>query len=249
MFYLLQKRFHFLSRVISVILTLAFAQGSFLPVLSYGQAFQAPLAVSLSPSFTPTLVRGIRVYPDNPLKFDFIVDSGDSGLKGEELKKESEKLIRYFLASLTLPEDELWVNLSPYEKDRITPDALGSTEMGIDMLSQDYLLKQITASLTNPDSDLGKEFWSKIYKKAYEQYGTTNIPVDTFNKVWIMPDKAQVYVQDDKAFIVESRLKVMLETDYLMNKKLSIQKARVKVRTNTRYYSPFTRYYFVPNRP
>ncbi|MDP8265925.1 MAG: hypothetical protein P9M07_03150 [Candidatus Aceula meridiana] len=172
-------------------------------------------SVSLSPAFTPTLVRGIRVYPDNPFQFDFIVDSGDTGLQGDDLKKESEKLIRYFLASLTLPENDLWVNLSPYERDRIVPDALGSTEMGRDMLAQDYLLKQITASLTNPDSDLGKEFWSKIYKKAYEKYGTTDIPVDTFNKVWIMPDKAEVYVKDDRAFVVESKLKVMLEEDYV----------------------------------
>jgi len=179
----------------------------------------ASTLVPLSPAFTPPLVRGIKVYPDNPLKFDFIVDSGDTGLQGDELKKESEKLIRYFLASLTIPENELWVNLSPYEKDRIVPKELGETEMGRDMLAQDYLLKQITASLTNPDSDLGKEFWAKVYKKAYEQYGTTNIPVDTFNKVWIMPEKAVVYEQEDKAFVVESKLKVMLEEDYLAKEK------------------------------
>ena len=176
--------------------------------------------VPLSPGFTPTLVRGIKVYPDNPLKFDFIIDSGDlpAGRQVpnmEELKQESEKLIRYFLASLTIPEDELWVNLSPYEKDRIVPDTLGKTGLGIDMLSQDYLLKQITASLLEPTGETGKAFWKKVYKKAYEQYGTTKIPVDTFNKVWIMPQKAEVYAQGDRAFVVDAKLKVMLETDYL----------------------------------
>ncbi|MFA6378389.1 MAG: class I SAM-dependent methyltransferase, partial [Candidatus Omnitrophota bacterium] len=64
-------------------------------------------------------------------------------------------------------------------------------------------------------TDLGKDFWAKIYKKAYEQFGTTNIPVNTFNKVWIIPEKAVVYENGDKAFIVESKLKVMLEQDYL----------------------------------
>ena len=192
-----------------------------MPFPAYAQAVfpQAGQIISLSSAFTPTIVRGIRIYPDNPLKFDFIVDGGDADLKGDELKSESEKLIRYFLASLTLPENDLWVNLSPYEKDRIVPAELGTTEMGIDMLAQDYLLKQITASLTNPDSDLGKEFWQKIYKQSYEKFGTTNVPVDTFNKVWIMPDKAEVYVQEDKAFVVESRLKVMLESDYLAREK------------------------------
>ncbi|MDD3374293.1 MAG: MAP7 domain-containing protein [Candidatus Omnitrophica bacterium] len=203
--------------------------------------------VSLSPAFTPTILRGIRVYPDNPLKFDFIVDAGDEIIENEEastrlagpqgsrskfaqadltkaegfrksgahLKAESEKLIKYFLAALTIPEDNLWVNLSPHEQDRIIPDSLGSTDMGTDMLAQDYILKQITASLIYPEDELGKQFWQEIYKKAYEEYGTTNIPVDTFNKVWIMPQKAEVYVKEDRAFVVESRLKVMLEEDYV----------------------------------
>jgi len=171
--------------------------------------------VPLSPGFIPAVVRGIKIHPDNPLKFDFIIDSGDSNLKGEDLKDESEKLIRYFLSALTLPEDELWVNLSPYEKDRIIPNELGSTELGRDLLAQDYLLKQITASLIYPEDELGKKFWERVYREAFEKYGTTNIPVNTFNKVWIIPEKAVVYEQTDRAFVVEAKLKVMLEEDYL----------------------------------
>ena len=220
MFYLFRRKLYSFFRIISLGLAFALGQGSFLPNPAFAQTLsQAPSPVLLSSAFTPALVRGIRIHPNNPFQFDFIIDSGDTGLKTDALKEESEKLIRYFLASLTLPENDLWVNLSPYEKDRIVPNELGQTEMGIDMLAQDYLLKQITASLTNPESDIGKDFWSKVYKKAYEQYGTTNIPVDTFNKVWIMPDKATVYVQEDKAFIVESRLKVMLEEDYVAKEK------------------------------
>ena len=36
------------------------------------------------------------------------------------------------------------INLSPYEKNRIVEDNFGKTEMGRDLLAQDYLLKQIT---------------------------------------------------------------------------------------------------------
>jgi len=171
--------------------------------------------VKPTPGFIPTLVRGIKVYPENPFRFDFIVDPGDSKLQGEELKKESDRLIKYFLASLTVPENDLWVNLSPYEKERIIPEKFGTTEMGKDLLAQDYLLKQLTASLMYPEDELGKEFWNRVYKKAHELYGTTNIPINTFNKVWIMPDKAVVYENKDVAFVVESHLKVMLEGDYL----------------------------------
>ena len=165
--------------------------------------------------FNPTVLVGVKVYPDNPFRFDFIVDTGEDKLQGEELKAESTKLIKYFLASLTVPEDELWVNLSPYEKDRIIPEKFGITEMGKDLLAQDYLLKQLTASLIYPEDELGKNFWDKIYQKAYELYGTTNIPINTFNKVWIIPDNAVVYQNKDVAFVVESHLKVMLEGDYL----------------------------------
>ncbi len=149
---------------ISIALSMIFSMTTLYSPAYAQTLFPHQAMVSLSPGFTPTLVRGIRVYPDNPFQFDFIVDSGDSGLTDTLLKEESEKLIRYFLASLTVPEDDLWVNLSPYEQDRIVPEELGKTEMGIDMLAQDYLLKQITASLTNPESDVGKEFWQKIYK-------------------------------------------------------------------------------------
>ena len=65
--------------------------------------------------------------------------------------------------------------------------------MGRDLLGQDYILKQITASLIYPEKRLGQKFWDKIYQRAYKEYGTTNVPVDTFNKVWIIPDQAIVY--------------------------------------------------------
>ena len=171
--------------------------------------------VPLSPSFYPVLLRGVQVHPDNPLRFDFIMDTGDTGLEGEAFKEEAQKIIKYFLASLTVPEDEFWVNLSPYEQDRIIADMLGQTEMGRDLLAQDYMLKQLTATLIHPDNEFGKAFWDRVYKKAYEMYGTTQVPVNTFNKVWIVPDEAVVYEHGTYAFVGERHLKVMLEEDYL----------------------------------
>lgn len=166
-------------------------------------------------SFSPAIVKGINIHPNDPLRFDFIVDKGDSGLEGEEFRREGNKLIKYFLASLTVPEDQMWVNLSPYEKDRIVPDVFGKTEMGRDLLAQDYLLKQLTSSLMYPEDELGKEFWRRVYQKAEEQFGTTEIPINTFNKIWIVPETATIYEHARGAFIVDSHLKVMLEEDYL----------------------------------
>ncbi|MBI4309731.1 MAG: aldo/keto reductase, partial [Candidatus Omnitrophica bacterium] len=184
---------------------------------------------SMSPRYVPLLVKGIKVNPKNPLEFDFIMDTGEQGNRDETtFKEEASKLIKYFLASLTVPEQDLWVNLSPYEKNRIIPNGFAATEMGRDLLSQDYLLKQLTASLMHPDGKLGKRFWDKIYMRAKELYGTAQIPVNTFNKVWIVPDKASIYQNEQGAFVVGSHLKVMLEEDYLALQKTKDHRPETK---------------------
>ena len=147
--------------------------------------------------------------------FDFIIYRGDKLLSNGQKQEEYKKLIKYFLASLAIPDEDQWVNLSPYEKTRIIKDDFGKTLMGRDLLAQDYILKQITASLIYPEEGLGKQFWEKVYAKAQQRYGTTNIPVNTFNKVWIIPDDALIYEKANTAYVLKNHLKVMLEEDYL----------------------------------
>ena len=86
--------------------------------VAYSQEFYLPAPgqmVALSAAYSPAVLKGIKVDPQNPFRFHFYVDRGDSGLSVEtpfmasQLKKESEKLIKYFLASLTIPENDLWV--------------------------------------------------------------------------------------------------------------------------------------------
>ena len=210
------------SIVWAVLLTFGVSTGGHWPSSASAQNLPIP---ALSPAFSPVTMKGIKVFPDNPFRFEFIVDQGNSALDTQAFKAESTKLIKYFLASLTVPEKDLWVNLSPYEKDRIIPEGFGQTEMGRDLLTEDYFLKQITSSLMNPEGELGKKFWEKVYAQA----GTTDIP-DMFNppppsggeaspnlgwagKVWIVPEKAVVYENKNVAFVVEAKLRVMLEND------------------------------------
>ena len=177
----------------------------------------------LSPEFNPLLIKGIKIHKDDPFKFDFIVNKGQENLTEKQFNAASLKLVKYFLASLTIPEDDLWVNLSPYEKNRIITPELGVTEMGKDLLSQDYVLKQLTSSLIYPEGETGKKFWAKVYALAEQRYHTTNIPINTFNKVWIIPQKAVVYENSTSqtAYVIESKLKVLLEEDYLALQKHS----------------------------
>ncbi|MFT5388119.1 MAG: hypothetical protein ACI9E5_001254, partial [Candidatus Omnitrophota bacterium] len=137
---------------------------------AYSQSVITPLVpqpiLTLTQPFSPIVLKGLKVDPVNPFKFDFVIDQGDFNASSEFFKEESQKLIKYFLASLAIPESDLWVNLSPYEKERIIPDAFGLTEMGRDLLAQDYLLKQLTASLLHPDGEYGQKFWEKVQRDA-----------------------------------------------------------------------------------
>lgn len=186
-------------------------------------AWQMPVGGVLGLSdqpFFPVILRGVAVDPQSPLQFEFLVDSGQDGLSQMELERESLKLIRYFMAALTAPEEEIWVNLSPEEPDRIIPEALGFTELGRDMLVQDYLLKQMTSSLIFLDHESGQKFWDNVRARAFEEFGTSDLPVNTFNKVWIVPDRAVVSQFQNQAVIKERHLKVMLEEDYKSFQKL-----------------------------
>jgi len=171
--------------------------------------------VRLSPEFVPAQLMGVSIHPDNALRFDFLIQKGDSSLGTAQKRVEYGKLIKYFLASLTIPDENQWVNLSPYEKDRIIKQDFGNTEMGRDLLAEDYMLKQITSSLIYPEDRLGKKFWDKVYEMAWKEFGTTQVPINTFNKVWIIPDEAVIYEKGNTAYILRNHLKVMLEEDYL----------------------------------
>ena len=131
------RRFNLAYRLSSVFVALAFGAGTIAPpptarAQAYvGAGFKPALTLPLpgtmlstTPAFTPALVKGITVHPDNPLQFNFIIDTGVSGLdiQSEAFKQESTRLIKYFLAALTVPDEELWVNLSPYESERIIAD-------------------------------------------------------------------------------------------------------------------------------
>ena len=88
--------------------------------------------------------------------------------------------------------------------------------MGRDTLAQDYVLKVLTATLMYPESETGEQFWDSVYEKLDEQ---NTVDVDTFNKVWIVPDIARVYENNGTAVLLESRLKVMHQNDLLAREK------------------------------
>lgn len=193
----------------------ALAQSAVIPSAMTGMMLTpGSLPPSSIPVFPPVL-RSVSVDFDNPFHLNFIVDHGQQHLENEMLRDISDKLIKYFLASLTISEEDLWVNLSPEERDRIMPQALGETEMGRVLLAQDYQLKRLAVSLTNPQNKVGENFWRELRKNAIESLGNDDISNNIINKIWITPDSADVIEQGNSGVVVGGTLKVMFEDDYL----------------------------------
>jgi hypothetical protein len=86
--------------------------------------------IPLSAPFTPAHIKGMTVHPDNALQFDFLMDQGEDNFSTQQKKDEYTKLIKYFLASLTIADKDQWVNLSPYESGRIIENNFGKNGNG-----------------------------------------------------------------------------------------------------------------------
>ena len=151
--------------------------------------------VKLSEAYERPFIRGVNFDQSNPFNLEFIIDQGTDKKVSME---ERAKLVRYFLAALTIPEEKMWVNLSPYESGRIIDDKVLETEIGETLLSQDYMLKQLASSLTHPDTELGQDYWTQSLQ-------------DDLSKIWIKPETISVYDNDKTVFITDVELMVESE--------------------------------------
>ena len=107
---------------VCVVVAITFLMGQGIgPIPAYAQDFRLPapgVMVRLSPEFNPPILKGIKVHPDNPFRFDFILDQGDSlplvGGQGRGISnKKPPNSSNISWPALTIPEKDLWVNLSP----------------------------------------------------------------------------------------------------------------------------------------
>lgn len=197
------------------------------PQETYANIINLPLTVKTL-AFTPkldkkkydlALLKGIELDLSKPLNIKFYIDKMN---QKQTLAQDNQRLINYFLAFLAIPENKLWVNLSPLEKKRIITDPLGRLDIGKDLLLEDYMLKQIVSLVTNPNTLVGKKFWQAIEKKSLELAHTSKLPIDTCYKVWIVPNIALVGVYKEQqrlmAVVKEAKLRVLMDNDYQIAK-------------------------------
>ncbi len=171
------------------------------------------LQIPFSTHYVPPSFRGLQVHVGNPLILDFILDSGDASLGLRDLGEVALRLTKYFLTALTVPNEHLWVNLSPYEESKVIPEDLGKTQMGVDLLLQDYILKQVTSTALYPERAAGQSYWKRIYEKTGGQADPST--VNTYNKVWITPLSAKIVERGRFVMIDDRELRVQIDKDYL----------------------------------
>src|SRR3989338_2010337 len=171
-------------------------------------------------AFAPDIFRPLhlRYLSYNPIENNFHLFLDKGSLKNpnsQELEDTTKILLNYFFVGVTLPNDTFWVNLRPDAEDNIIDAQLAQTDVGKILLESDLQLKKDTAKFTSPDTPEGREYWDKLYQKAGELFGSSNITIPTLTRPWIVPDEIIIRETTDSAYIYKATLKVMLEQDYL----------------------------------
>lgn len=193
-----------------LLVTIVFFSCPFMP--ARGQ-MTLPLAPVSWQEFKSLPLTGIIIDSKEPEQLKLLVGNNNQLISDGEMQRQ----VTFFLTCLTLPENHLWVNLSPYEKDRIMPKVLSETRLGEEMLKQDVLLKKRSAALLRPQGEIGRKFWDALYAKAKDQFGRTDLSVETNHKIWIVADTAKILSLPNRAYILQSRLRVQMEEDVLAN--------------------------------
>jgi hypothetical protein len=171
--------------------------------------------ILVTDKFRPLHLRALA-YDSANNNFQLLLDKGDTKeLKDDLVKDSTQKLMEYFFVGLTLPNETFWVNLRPDSENEIINDELAKTDLGKVLLEADLQLKKDTARLTSPENPQGKLYWDRLYQKAEELLGQSEMNIPALVRPWIVPGEIIIRESGNSAYVYKATLKVMLEEDYL----------------------------------
>jgi hypothetical protein len=143
------------------------------------------------------VLRGVRFVGGDAERIEFMFDPKAERFTARAASEDVRRQSRYFMAALSIPEEDLWVDLSPDTEKDAMPYDLEGTALGQDMLAQDYLLKQTVASSLDPCSATGKTYWAR-HDRA-------------MGRVWVVPGSAVLRETVDGVVIEQARLALKAE--------------------------------------
>ena len=168
--------------------------------LPYNPGVRCVFAQEVNSTFSLSLV-GIR--EDNVSGLHFVFDGS------KEVSVSSDKLatllkngpIKFFLIALSLPNDQMWVNLSPdLDETNILGNQLGKTDLGKKFLFYDLLLKKDAQQLME---ELQDRF--PLLDNLF------NISSDVSIRFWIVPGRGMASVGNDFILLRKTPLDVRVE--------------------------------------
>lgn len=135
--------------------------------------------------------------------------------------------IDFFFIGLTLPNQKFWVNLNPWEPDRIVDEGLGTTDVGRIMLEADLQMKKDFCKHENPsESKVGESYWDLLDKKRDELVtecmndypgqieATRNVLFNAVTRHWIVPGEVTAYGDGYEIYIADVTLDIYSEPVY-----------------------------------
>lgn len=180
--------------------------------------------------FSAIQLNYISVFSDQNEEIFSYVLKAQKAEKGDEIidiEDATELSLNSFFISLTIPNDKFWVNLNPWEADRIIEKDLEETDVGRIMLEADLQMKKDFCKYKNPcESEIGEEYWKLLDEKGEELIkecmnnhpgeikDINNVQFAPVTRHWIVPDRVEAYETDNEIYIVNATLNIHSEPVY-----------------------------------
>jgi tetratricopeptide (TPR) repeat protein len=179
-------------------------------------------------NFTSIRLNYIGVNEDSSgnITFDYLykAQKAEGTSQGIDLKNSKTIGLTAFKTGLAVPDDKFWVNLAPWEPDRIIDEQLRQSEVGRIMLEADLQMKRDVSNYDNPcASETGKALLDLLEKKreALVQQCIDEFPGEIENmdnvrfvpvtRHWIVPDKIYAYTNGTQIYIINATLTISSE--------------------------------------
>jgi hypothetical protein len=167
------------------------------------------LVASIGERFEYLRLRGVTNHfaSNKPFDSEFLFDNTNRS----DPQQEILTAIHYFFEILSVPTDDLWVNLGPAESERVMPPSLRELEIGRVLLESDLVLKKLTASLLHPDSPSGRLYWATLQSQLRLRDGATPVGFEPSFRLWIKPDRFRTETNGVNMLVKEARLAIQGE--------------------------------------